>query len=129
MFLGRRLAVVGSRDFTNWRQLSGYLDEVCQRGDTLVSGGAIGADSLAQRYARERGLPILIFYPDYAHEGRGATFARNKRIVENADRVYAFYAAGRYQQGGTANTIEWARKLDVPFVEIEGETSGSSDAN
>lgn len=121
MELGRKLAIVGSRDFTNYKQLSQYLDEVCQRGDTLVSGGAVGADSLAQRYAKERGLSILIIYPDYAHEGRGAAFARNKRIVENADRVYAFYAAGRYQQGGTANTIKWATELGVPFKEIESE--------
>jgi hypothetical protein len=121
MNLGRRLAIVGNRDFTNYRQLGTYLDEICERGDTLVSGGAVGADSLAQRYARERGLSILIIYPDYTHEGRGATFARNKRIVESADRVFAFYAAGRYQQGGTRNTIEWAIKLNIPYVEIEGE--------
>lgn len=120
MELTRRLAIVGSRDFNNYSQLQGYLDQICERGDTLVSGGAVGADSLAQRYAKERGLSILIIYPDYKHLGRGATFARNRTIVEHADRVYAFYAKGRYQQGGTANTIEWARKLEVPFIEIEG---------
>ena len=119
MNLGRRLAIVGSRDFTNWRQLSSCLDEVCERGDTLVSGGAVGADSLAQRYAKERGLSILIVYPDYAHEGRGATFARNRRIVEASDWVYAFYAKGRFQQGGTRNTIEWAQKLGIPYKEFE----------
>lgn len=120
MQLERRLGIVGSREFVNYRQLCGYLDQICERGDTLVSGGAVGADSLAQRYAKERGLRILIIYPDYKHQGRGATFARNRTIVENSDRVYAFYAAGRYQQGGTANTIEWARKLEIPYVEIEG---------
>lgn len=119
MYLGRRLAVIGNRDYTNYRQLRDYLDRICERGDTLVSGGAIGADSLAQRYARERGLSILIIYPDYAHEGRGAAFARNKRIVENADRVLAFYSAGRYREGGTRNTVEWAIKLEKPYEEIE----------
>ena len=125
MNLGRRLAIVGNRDFTNYKQLCEYLDEICERGDTIVSGGAVGADSLAQRYARERGLSILVIYPDYAHEGRGAAFARNKRIVENADRVYAFYSFGRYREGGTANTIEWCKKLNVPYVEIEGENIGA----
>ena len=120
MQLGRRLGIVGSRDFINYRQLQRYLDQICERGDTLVSGGAAGADSLAQRYAKERGLSILIIYPDYKHQGRGATFARNRTIVENSDRVIAFYATGRYQQGGTANTIKWARELEVPFEEVEG---------
>lgn len=121
MNLGRRIAVVGSREFSNYKQLSGVLDRVCERGDTIVSGGAIGADSLAQRYTKERGLRILIIYPDNVHDGRGANFRRNQFIVENADRLYAFYAKGRFQQGGTANTVEWCEKLGIPYTEIEAE--------
>jgi predicted Rossmann fold nucleotide-binding protein DprA/Smf involved in DNA uptake len=121
MNLGRRFGVVGSREFSNYKQLSSVLDKICERGDTIVSGGAIGADSLAQRYTKERGLRILIIYPDHVHDGRGANFRRNQIIVENADRLYAFYAKGRFQQGGTANTVEWARKLDIPVVELEEE--------
>jgi predicted Rossmann fold nucleotide-binding protein DprA/Smf involved in DNA uptake len=121
MNLGRRIGVVGSREFVNWKQLSAYLDKVCERGDTLVSGGAVGVDSYAQRYARERGLNILIFYPDYVHNGRGATFIRNKYIAESSDRIIAFYKKGKFQQGGTANTIEWAKKLEIPYEEIEEE--------
>jgi predicted Rossmann fold nucleotide-binding protein DprA/Smf involved in DNA uptake len=121
MNLGRRIGVVGSREFSNYPQLFKLLDTVCERGDTLVSGGASGADSFAQRYAKERGLRILVIYPDFIHEGRGATFARNRYIVENSDRIFAFYAKGRFQMGGTRNTIEWAEKLGIPYTEIEGE--------
>lgn len=119
MNLERRIGVVGSREFTNYKQLSDCLDKVCERGDTIVSGGAVGADGFAQRYAKERGLRILVIYPDYNHDGRGATFIRNRYIVENSDRIYAFYAKGRFQQGGTRNTVEWADKLGVPYIEIE----------
>jgi predicted Rossmann fold nucleotide-binding protein DprA/Smf involved in DNA uptake len=74
---------------------------------------------MAQRYAKEKGKQILIIYPSYAQFGRPATFIRNKIIVENADIVLAFYQKGRFQQGGTANTAEWARKLGVTLHEFE----------
>jgi predicted Rossmann fold nucleotide-binding protein DprA/Smf involved in DNA uptake len=119
MEIGNRIAVVGSRQFKNYRQLCDYLDSIVKWGDSIVSGGAVGVDSMAQRYCKERGLSITIIYPDFAHYGRGATFVRNKEIVEACDRVVAFYAAGSFQQGGTANTAEWARKLDKALVEFE----------
>lgn len=119
MNVGRRIAVVGSREFKNYQQLCDHLDTVTRLGDCIVSGGAVGVDSMAQRYARERGLRILIIYPDYTHYGRGATFVRNKEIVEESDKIIAFYARGRFQQGGTANTASWARKLAVPLEEFE----------
>jgi predicted Rossmann fold nucleotide-binding protein DprA/Smf involved in DNA uptake len=119
MLTQKRIAVVGSRAFTNWQQLKTTVDDFCEIDDTLVSGGATGADSMAQRYAKEKGKQILIIYPSYAQFGRPATFIRNKIIVENADIVLAFYQKGRFQQGGTANTAEWARKLGVTLHEFE----------
>ena len=119
MHLGNRFGVVGSRTFRNYKQLCDYLDSVVRRGDSIVSGGAVGVDGMAQRYAKEHGLRILIIYPDYAHYGRGATFVRNKEIVEESDEIIAFYARGRFQEGGTKNTAEWASKLGKPLVEIE----------
>ena len=119
MEVGNRIAVVGSRQFKNYGQLCNYLDSIFKWGDSLVSGGAIGVDSMAQRFAKERGLTIRIIYPDYAHFGRGGAFVRNKEIVEQSDRVVAFYASGNFQQGGTANTVAWAIKLGKPVEEFE----------
>lgn len=121
MKIGRRIAVVGSRTFTNYGQLSSVLANILVAEDSLVSGGAVGVDSMAQRYAKENGLEITIFYPDYGRYNRGATFVRNKAIVERSDLVLAFYTKGRFQQGGTANTIHWAQELGVPYHEYEEE--------
>jgi len=118
---GRRIAIVGSRTFTNYEQISHKLADILVPSDSLVSGGAVGVDSMAQRYAKESGLEITICYPDYGRYGKGATFVRNRRIVELSDLVLAFYAKGRFQQGGTANTIHWARELGVPYFEHEEE--------
>lgn len=121
MEVGSKIAIVGSRQFKNYGQLCDYLDKNLRWGDSIVSGGAIGVDSMAQRYCKDRGLRITIIYPDYGHYGRGATFIRNKEIVEESERVMAFYAIGHFGEGGTANTAGWARKLDKPLTEIEEE--------
>lgn len=118
MIAYKRVAVVGSREFKNYAQLSKVLSEYLSYEDELVSGGALGADSMAQRYAKEHGHAIHIYYPRWEN-GKSAGFARNKRIVENADVVFAFYQKGRFQQGGTANTAMWARKLEVELYEFE----------
>jgi hypothetical protein len=120
MITKKRVAVVGSRGFVNYAQLSKTLSEYIEYEDELVSGGAIGVDSMAQRWAREHGHAIHIYYPRWEN-GRSAGFERNKRIVENADIVLAFYQVGRFQQGGTSNTAMWANKLNVPLHEYEEE--------
>lgn len=74
---------------------------------------------MAQRWAKENGRRILVIYPDYGRKGKGATFFRNREIVEESDIVIAFYSIGKFQQGGTANSAEWARKLDRELHEYE----------
>jgi len=102
------LAVVGGRDFSNYTLMCAKIDAIRARCTvaTLVSGGARGADRLAERYARENELPILVLRPDWSL-GRGAGLLRNKEIVETADCVLAFWD-GRSK--GTKNTIERAEK-------------------
>jgi predicted Rossmann fold nucleotide-binding protein DprA/Smf involved in DNA uptake len=121
MNLNKRVGVVGSRIFTNYTQMCSILDKFVSEGDWIISGGAVGADSMGQRYAKEHGLRILIIYPNYNHHGPGATFIRNKEIVEESTYVIAFYAKGKFQLGGTANTISWCQKLGIAFDEYEEE--------
>lgn len=122
MLTYKKIAVVGSREFKNWEQLeyhvTGFIDS---DDDELVSGGALGADSMAQRFCKEHGFDLAIKYPKYRLHGKPATFIRNERIVQASDLVVAFYKKDRFQIGGTANTAEWARKLGKPLYEFEEE--------
>ena len=103
-----KIAVVGSRTFSNYDLLRKTLDGYYPNISLIVSGGAKGADSLSEQYAKEEGIPTLIFKPDWKKFGRSAGMIRNKDIVENADLVVAFWDG---ESAGTKNSIEHAKTL------------------
>ena len=94
---GVALAVVGSRAFTNYRLLCDTLDalRLTQPVRLIVSGGARGADQLAEQYARENELPLKVLRPQWRDANgkldRGAGLKRNADIVAAADTVVAFW--------------------------------------
>lgn len=102
-----KYAVVGSRTMNDYDALKKVLDGIVKEGDTIVSGGAKGADSLAERYAQEKGLETLVFKPDWKRYGRGAGMVRNKTIADNSDTVVAFWDG---ESKGTKHTIDYAKK-------------------
>jgi hypothetical protein len=83
-----KLAVVGSRDFTDYKMVKKELDKL--NFDLMVSGGARGADSLGERYADEHGIETFIFKPDWTKHGKAAGMIRNKDIVDACDVLIAF---------------------------------------
>ena len=98
-----RLAVVGSREWTDAHFITEYLNSFPE-DITLVSGGARGVDKIAETYAKDRGWETLIILADWS-QGKGAGFARNADIIANADVVVAFWDGS---SKGTKNTIDRA---------------------
>lgn len=83
-----KVAVIGSRTIRNF-DLSEFLPE----GTTeLVSGGAAGVDTVAQRYSDKTGIPITVFRPKYdKYPPKKAPLMRNLEIIDYADIVLAFW--------------------------------------
>jgi predicted Rossmann fold nucleotide-binding protein DprA/Smf involved in DNA uptake len=104
-----KLAVIGSRSFTNEGLLNQKLDERKEQIDIIVSGGADGADSLAEKWAEKNGVPTKIFDPNHERDFRGAYRIRNEKIAEECDVLIAFWDGA---SKGTEYTIEFARKLN-----------------
>lgn len=102
------LAVIGSRRYLDYQKLKDTLDAVRSPIDMIVSGGAVGADALAQQYAQEKGIPITIFYPDRKAHGDGCYAERNKKIANFCDNMVAFWHGG---SPGTSQTIQMAEEL------------------
>ena len=112
-----KLAIVGGRDFSDYELMKRTLDEY-QKTHTvieIVSGGARGADSLGAQFAREHGIKLTEFLPDWNRYGKSAGFRRNGSIVMNSDEVIAFWDG---QSRGTANTISIARTFGKPVYII-----------
>jgi len=103
-----KIAVIGSRDFNDYNLLKSMLDPVKFKIGLIVSGGARGADSLAERYARENNIETLIFIPDWS-KGKSAGYERNKQIVEASDIIIAFWDGS---SKGTQHSFKLAEKYN-----------------
>jgi hypothetical protein len=107
------IGIVGSRGFTNYSLLKKKLDEFIaslpspKKEIVIVSGGARGADYLAERYAEKKGYKILIFKADWDRYGASAGYIRNVDIVKNSDILFAFWDG---ESKGTQHTINISKK-------------------
>ena len=105
-----KVAIIGSRREKN-TSLE-YMEERLPAGcSKIISGGARGVDTLAERLAGRLGLPFVKFLPDYGLYGRWAPLKRNIKIIENADLVLAFWD---FRSRGTAFTIIECLKRQIP---------------
>ena len=102
----KKVAVVGSRSFSDRKLLNKVLDGIGPFH--LISGGAKGADSMAEVYADAHDYPKTIFLPEWEKYGRSAGFRRNYLIIQEADEVIAFWDGA---SKGTKHSIELAQKL------------------
>ena len=50
------------------------------RKSVIVSGGAHGADAMAERYAKERGYHLVVFEAEWERLGKKAGPARNEQM-------------------------------------------------
>lgn len=103
-----KCAVIGSRGFNDYELLKRELSA----GDisVIVSGGAKGADKLAEKFAKEFNISTEVYLPDWSL-GRHAGFLRNTQIIEAADVVVAFWDG---ISNGTKDSITKAKKAGKP---------------
>ena len=113
-----KLAVVGSRTFNDYELMKRELNKLSFT--SMVSGGAVGADSYAERYAKEFGIPIEIIRPDWKKYGRSAGMVRNKLIVDNADLLISFWDG---KSKGTKHSIDYATARGKEVEVIRDETT------
>ena len=107
-----KLLIVGSRSITDF-DLSPY---VRRDVDTIISGGACGIDSVAERYADLRHLSKYIIRPRYDLYGRAAPLKRNEQMVDMADAVLIVWD-GRSK--GTQYTLRYANKMNKPITLVQ----------
>ena len=132
-----RVIVCGGRDYSDGRTINLYLSQwpiypstvygnlrwdlrdAAEAGDlTIITGGARGADTLAQQIALESRYGTETWRADWKRHGKGPGPIRNQQMLDaGADLVLAF-PGGR----GTADMVRRAREAGVPVLEV-----GASD--
>lgn len=113
-----KVAIVGSRDYNNYREFRAYIDRFRKYIDIdmIISGGAVGVDSMAYTYSVEKGI-TFVCHPPKPEDGYPAKFfRRNLRIVVHAEAVIAF---PKGKSSGTRNAISLAKKLKKELYVIE----------
>ena len=104
-----KVAVIGSRGLSV-TDLGRYLPE---NTTEIVSGGASGADALAERYARSRGLAFRAFPADWRRWGKLAGPIRNRQMADYGSAAVVYWD-GRSR--GTADMISSASAAGLRVV-------------
>lgn len=119
--MGRKVVIAGSRDFTDYDFLKRVLDSRIFDTDVIISGGARGVDTLAELYAKERGLKCIVFRADWKKYGKSAGPIRNRQMAMEGTHLIAFWDG---ESRGTKNMIEQAKNfnLDVEVILINKVT-------
>jgi hypothetical protein len=110
--VGQKVAIIGSREWPDYEMVKDYVYSL-DEDDVVVSGGARGADQFAEIYARERGLTVLVLRADWDQHGRRAGLIRNHDIINECDRVVAFWDG---RSTGTAHSLKLAKEAGKPAL-------------
>ena len=106
-----RVIIAGGRYFDDYELLKDkvttilhrYLpEEVC-----ILSGCALGADSLGEQLAREVGYDVRAFPANWQRYGKSAGYRRNAEMASDGTHLIAFWDG---KSKGTNHMIDLARK-------------------
>jgi hypothetical protein len=83
------------------------MNKICRENGyqvkLVVSGGAAGADTFGEQFARLRNIPVKVFRPDWNREGKKAGFLRNVDIIKACTVCVAFWDG---ESHGTRHDIQ-----------------------
>ena len=115
--------VVGSRTFTDYELMKSKLDKLLVNHSDIVvvSGGAKGADKLAEQYAKEKGYALKVFTAEWSKFGNSAGYKRNEDMHQYISQftnrgVVAFWDN---KSKGTAHSFELSKKYNNPLRVIK----------
>lgn len=120
-----KVGIIGSRDYglgsEEQRMLINKVVASMVPDDYVVSGGAKGADTLAEGFARLLNRGRIIHIADWAKHGVAAGPIRNGKIVYDADCILAFYS-DKSKSKGTKDCVRQARDSGLPVYEYDAAT-------
>jgi len=91
-----KIAIVGTRTFNDYISLKEFIFKHIKFEDIthIVSGGAKGADALAEKFAKEYGFydnNFIVHKANWSYYGNYAGNIRNGLIARDADMLFSFW--------------------------------------
>lgn len=119
-----RALVCGGRDFGRYNLLCNEMDAAREAFgiDTIITGGAHGADRLAARWAKDYGVDQVIFPANWVKHGKAAGPIRNQKMIDEGkpDLVMAF-PGGR----GTDDMVRRAERSGIRVLRFTEPVTNS----
>jgi hypothetical protein len=119
-------AIVGSRYYQDYETFKKKINEwIGTNGQItmIISGGATGADSLAERYADEYNIQKLIYNvskEDWNKHGKAAGPIRNSKIINYLETIDSEHrhliAFPQANSKGTLDIINKAKQKQIPVT-------------
>lgn len=110
-----RLAIVGGRDFSDYTLMDSTIKRFFGKPSLIISGGAPGADSLAEKFALVNHIGLTVHNADWNKLGKAAGPIRNELIVKSCDFLLCFWDGA---SKGSQNSLSIAKRLKRPTMII-----------
>lgn len=110
-----KVIIAGSREFNDYDLLVKICDIILKNKNEeiiIMSGGAKGADTLGEKYAKERNYKIIKILPEWNKYGKQAGILRNIKMAHEADYLIAFWDG---KSKGTKHMIEYADSIRLEY--------------
>ena len=104
-----KILIAGSRNIDTF-DLSPYIPK---ETTLIISGGAKGIDTIAEKYADEHRISKLILLPQYNLYGKSAPIKRNEMMVNIADTVIIVWDGN---SRGTKFTLQYSKKKNKNII-------------
>lgn len=106
-----KILIAGSRNIDTF-DLSPYIPK---ETTLIISGGAKGIDTIAEKYADKNKISKLILLPQYNLYGKSAPIKRNEMMVDIADTVIIVWDGN---SRGTKSTLQYSRQKNKNIILI-----------
>lgn len=107
-----KVVICGSRSILDPEIVAEAIQESGFDITEVISGGAVGVDSLGAQWAIQNNKKVIRMLPDWKSYGKMAGLARNSLMVEEADAVIAIWDG---KSRGTMDTITKTKKKAIPL--------------
>ena len=104
------ILICGSRSITELN-ISRYIRS--SSVGAVISGGAIGVDSIAKEWAKQNNIEYIEYRPNYKTFGKKAPLIRDEQMVNACDIVFAFWDL---KSKGTDYTLKYAQSIGRKFI-------------